>query len=89
MDKKTRGLPPSFQLDVARAAVDGPVQLGDYLDEEAASLPAKTTTPPVSIPKVVDLPRTKILEEPMPPLALPSLPQERTRARLPERYKSL
>jgi hypothetical protein len=83
VDKKTRGLPPSFQLDVARAAVDGPVQLGDYLDEEAASLPAKTTTPPVSIPKVVDLPRTKILEEPIPPLASPSLLQERTRARLP------
>ena len=37
MDKKTRGLPPSFQLDVARAAVEGPVQLGDYLDEEEAA----------------------------------------------------
>jgi hypothetical protein len=83
VDKKTRGLPPSFQLDVARAAVDGPVQLGDYLDEEEASIAAKTATPPVSITKVVDLPRTKSLEEPIPPLVSPPLQQNRTRAQLP------
>jgi hypothetical protein len=45
VDKKTRGLPPSFQLDVARAAVERPVQLGDYLDEEEASLTAKPVAP--------------------------------------------
>src|SRR5262245_7632771 len=62
-----------------------PVQLGDYLDEEEASLVAKTTTPPVSLTKVIDLPRAKILEEPIPPLASQSLLQERNRARLPVR----
>ena len=34
MDKKKRGLPSSFGLDVARSAIQGPVQLGDYLEEE-------------------------------------------------------
>ncbi len=45
MDKKPRGLPPSFQLDVARAAVERPVQPGDYLDEEETSLAARAVTP--------------------------------------------
>jgi hypothetical protein len=34
VDKKKRGLPSSFGLDVARSAIQGPVQLGDYLEEE-------------------------------------------------------
>ena len=45
MDKKGRGLPPSFQLDVARAAVDRPVQLGDYLDEETTPVQPAPVTP--------------------------------------------
>ena len=43
MDKKSRGLPPSFQLDVARTTVDRPVRLGDYLDDE--ELPPVRPTP--------------------------------------------
>lgn len=83
MDKKTRGLPPSFQLDVARAAVDGPVQLGDYLDdEEEARFATKTATPPVPITKIIDLPRSKSLEERTPPV-IPAPQQNRTHARLP------
>ena len=46
MDKKTRGLPPSFQLNVARGAVNGPVQLGDYLDEEDSPSTIMPTLPP-------------------------------------------
>ena len=41
MDKKARGLPPTFQLDVARSVVNGPVELGDYLDEEDITSPSK------------------------------------------------
>ena len=41
MDKKARGLPPTFQLDVARSVVNGPVELGDYLDEEDITSPTK------------------------------------------------
>jgi hypothetical protein len=33
VDRKTRGLPESFDLDVPQSAISGPVQLGDYLDE--------------------------------------------------------
>ena len=83
MDKKTRGLPPSFQLDVARAAVDGPVQLGDYLDEEEPSLVSKTATQSLPIPKVVELSKSRSLEERTPSFASPPLLQEQTRARLP------
>ena len=46
MDKKTRGLPPSFQLNVARGAVNSPVQLGDYLDEEDSPSTVVTAFPP-------------------------------------------
>jgi len=83
VDKKTRGLPSSFQLDVARAAVDGPVQLGDYLDEEESSLVAKTATQPAPIQKVVELPKSRNLEERAPSLTSPPLFQEKARARLP------
>lgn len=36
---KSRGLPPSFQLKVSAEGLKGPVQLGDYLDEEARPMP--------------------------------------------------
>jgi hypothetical protein len=53
VDKKSRGLPSSFQLDVARAAVERPVQLGDYLDEEetppaATLITSRTPAAPVA-----------------------------------------
>ena len=56
MDKKSRGLPPSFQLDVARTTVDRPVRLGDYLDDEETPpvrpTPAATAGPAVEIQRV-------------------------------------
>jgi hypothetical protein len=63
---KSRGLPPSFQLDVPQAALDGPVQLGDYLDEEVKPVRTRpVSNPPKSAPaptmrtagKVVEMPR--------------------------------
>ena len=53
MAEKKRGLPSSFQLDVSRAAIEGPAQPGDYLDEESAP-PAVRTIPPSS--NVVEMP---------------------------------
>src|SRR6266446_8761774 len=48
VDKKhTRGLPSSFGLDVARSAIQGPVQLGDYLEEEDLT-PVKPAAKPAS-----------------------------------------
>ena len=45
--KKKRGLPSSFALDVAHSAVGGPVQLGDYLEEEALT-PGRPTAKPAA-----------------------------------------
>jgi hypothetical protein len=42
VDRK-RGLPESFSLDVPESAAGRPVELGDYLDEEAPPQPAKRT----------------------------------------------
>jgi len=62
MADRARGLPPSYDLDVPRSAVRGPVQLGDYLEEEdtapALQIPPRRdvaakrapTTPPVARP---------------------------------------
>ncbi len=40
MDRK-RGLPESFSLDVPESATGGPVELGDYLDEESPPQPTR------------------------------------------------
>src|SRR5437016_5806727 len=34
MAERTRGLPPAYDLNVPQSATRGPVQLGDYLEEE-------------------------------------------------------
>ena len=34
MAERTRGLPPTYDLNVPQSATQGPVQLGDYLEEE-------------------------------------------------------
>jgi len=52
VDKKNRGLPPSFQLDVARTAVDHPVQLGDYLDEESTPVQPAPLAPAASVREI-------------------------------------
>jgi hypothetical protein len=44
VDRKMRGLPESFDLDVPQSAINGPVQLGDYLDEV-------DTPPPIRNPR--------------------------------------
>ncbi len=63
MADRARGLPPSYDLNVPQAAVEGPVQLGDYLEEEntapALQAPPRRdvtakrapTTPPVARPE--------------------------------------
>lgn len=63
MAERARGLPPSYDLDVPQSAIEGPVQLGDYLEEEdtapALQTPPKRdvttkrapTTPPVARPE--------------------------------------
>jgi hypothetical protein len=71
VDKKTRGLPPSFQLDVARAAVERPVQLGDYLDEEEAPPVAKPVAPPDPTAAPVELLRGRHTEPAAPSTSAP------------------
>ena len=44
--KETRGLPPDFDLKLP----DKPVELGDYLDEEAAAPPAPAAPMPAAQP---------------------------------------
>ena len=76
MAKNNRGLPPSFTLDIPDPAQDGPVQLGDYLDEVDAARPI----PPKPVPPRRDEPSTNVVEmrrpverapEPATPPALP------------------
>jgi hypothetical protein len=61
-NKRTRGLPESFELDVPQSAVSRPVQLGDYLDEEGT--PPPTRKPREGAPRernvnVVEMPRNE------------------------------
>lgn len=73
---KTRGLPDSFSLDVAEAALaDEPVQLGDYLDEEStepAPLPRPKPAPTLQVltPTAEDRPEPRA---PVPKLTSPPL----------------
>jgi len=90
---KSRGLPPSFQLDVPQGALDGPVQLGDYLDEEIK--PVRTIRPVASAPQVaphvaqpqVMRPVSKVVEMTRPPLPRPEpLAQLETEEDTPDRF---
>ncbi len=82
MDKKARGLPLSFQLDVARSVVNGPVELGDYLDEEASNLPSKPNQRPFAETTITELERSPRAEMTIP--ATPAvISQHRMRSRVP------
>lgn len=54
-----KGLPPSFSLDIPDKAGEGPVKLGDYLDEVESPPPAPRVTAQrrAEEPKVIELPR--------------------------------
>ena len=82
MDKKPRGLPPSFQLDVARAAVERPVQLGDYLDEEEASRAASPVTLRAPAAAITEVQRGAHAEATAPSISAP-VPLARARPRFP------
>ena len=62
MAKNSRGLPPSFSLNIPDSVRDEPVQLGDYLDEvdawPATIRPQAVPTQPApkKSEKVVELP---------------------------------
>jgi hypothetical protein len=59
--KGNRGLPASWSLDVPSEVVDGPVQLGDYLDEDITRPVAPSSQPvtsPQSDQRIVNFPRT-------------------------------
>ena len=76
MDKK-RGLPDSFDLNVPKSALRGPVELGDYLDEDEAPLPRKKAREDVSPGRnVVEMPAREARGE-MPQKTPPPPPQAR------------
>ena len=54
MARNQRGLPSSFNIDIPRPEVapEGPVELGDYLDEVETSPPAPKVAAHGSVPKV-------------------------------------
>jgi hypothetical protein len=64
--KKSPGLPPSFDIDIPRRD-DGPVRLGDYLDEVEA--PPSPRVMPQMQPeaKVIEMPRPAAKAAPTPP----------------------
>jgi hypothetical protein len=73
VDRKPRGLPESFELDVPQSATGGPVQLGDYLDEEDSPPPARR--PREGTPherNVVEMPRKERGEVTLPRTPSPS-----------------
>jgi len=82
VDKKARGLPPSFQLDVARSVVNGPVELGDYLDEEEITSPTKPNPQPPLEKTMVEMPRGS-RREAAAQAASVAIPQVRMRPRVP------
>ena len=49
MAERKRGLPPSFDLNVPQSVTQGPVQLGDYLDEEEGG-PVAQAAPRPNVP---------------------------------------
>jgi hypothetical protein len=92
--KKNRGLPSTFQIDVPRAALDGPVQLGEYLDEvDAAPIvrPAPRVQPqpavsptPVNYPQAMQPPHapyvSNVVEMPRPQPAPTFAPEPQPQA---------
>lgn len=60
--KESRGLPPDFDLKLP----DKPVELGDYLDEEAAA-PAPTSLAPPPTPTAQPFPQRSYVPPPPPP----------------------
>lgn len=64
MAKKERGLPSNFDIQVP----EGPIQLGDYLDEDMAPEPVRTEVPAAPAPAYA-VPRPPL--PPMRPLAVP------------------
>jgi hypothetical protein len=65
--KKSPGLPPSFDIDIPRRD-EGPVKLGDYLDEVEAAPPA-----PRAVPQKRD-DESKVIEMPRPASPAPDVP---------------
>jgi hypothetical protein len=82
VDRKTRGLPESFELDVPQSAISGPVQLGDYLDEEDTPLPArKPREAAVRERNVVEMPRRERNDERGEILPKPTAPSQSAQTR--------
>ena len=62
MGKSDRGLPPTFNLDIPDQAENGPVQIGDYLDEVDVAPPRPAKKPPQKAAEesnVVKMPRRR------------------------------
>ena len=84
MARKQSGLPPSFDIDIPRPE-DGPVKLGDYLDELEAAPPALRVVPQKKAEesKVIELPRPAAPAHPLPPKPrCPRSPARPPRSRL-------
>jgi hypothetical protein len=64
--KESRGLPPDFDLKLP----DRPVELGDYLDEEAAP-PPPAPAPPAPMPVAQPVPQRTYVPPPLRPAAVP------------------
>jgi hypothetical protein len=83
-----KGLPPSFNLDIPRND-EGPVQLGDYLDEVVPAPPAPRLTPQrrVEEQKVIEMPRPVAPAEEESPHAEPSGAEDTSPKRRKKRRK--
>lgn len=64
MPKPTRGLPNTFRLDVPAEVLRGPVQLGDYMDEQ---LPPTPVVRPPAPPQQSPVARTTDVHRAPPP----------------------
>ena len=79
--KETRGLPPDFDLKLP----DKPVELGDYLDEEAAAPPP---APPAPVPAAQPFPQRSYIPPPPPPMRPAAVPRKQLNA-TPETVRML
>jgi hypothetical protein len=79
--KETRGLPPDFDLKLP----DKPVELGDYLDEEAAAPPP---APPPPVPAAQPFPQRSYIPPPPPPMRPAAVPRKQLNA-TPETVRML
>jgi hypothetical protein len=75
-NKGSKGLPPGFDLDIPSQS-EGPVKLGDYLDEVEAPTPAPKPVPQrrADDSKVIELPRQVQTEPEQPPADTSTKPQ--------------